>query len=236
MIKVWAPKNTCSKRQLQSLLGHLLCVTKCVKSFRTFLNRMLQLLRDNYDSTIIKLSASFKRDLKWFETFLMSYNGVSYFDHVVDREVVHLDACLTGLGGVYKNYVYHLPITKGFQNLTIVHLEMLNIVLAVRVFGAHWHRKKILIKCDNQAVVTVLCSGRTADPFLATCARNLWFDSDLQDIDISYVHVMGKSNVTADLLSRWHTSDENIKKLNSLVCQPLWLNVSQEHLALNCDI
>ena len=43
----WHTKRSCSKRQLQSLLGSLLYICKCVKPARVFLNRMLTLLRYN---------------------------------------------------------------------------------------------------------------------------------------------------------------------------------------------
>ena len=49
-------KDRCSKRQLQSLLGQLLYIHKCVRPARIFLNRMLDLLRHNYDATSIKLT------------------------------------------------------------------------------------------------------------------------------------------------------------------------------------
>ena len=42
----WAGKEWCTKRQLQSLLGSLLHITKCVKNSRVFLNRMLNTLRN----------------------------------------------------------------------------------------------------------------------------------------------------------------------------------------------
>ena len=44
----WETKTYCSKNQLQALLGSLLYITKCVKPARIFLNRILQLLRDNF--------------------------------------------------------------------------------------------------------------------------------------------------------------------------------------------
>ena len=46
--QVWRTKTTCSKTQLQSLLGSLLYITKCVPPARFFLNRMLQVLRDGH--------------------------------------------------------------------------------------------------------------------------------------------------------------------------------------------
>ena len=68
-IREWSQKN-----ELQSLLGLLLYITKCVKSARYFLNRMLQLLRDNTDNSHICLTSDFFKDLKWFQVFLSSYN------------------------------------------------------------------------------------------------------------------------------------------------------------------
>ena len=59
----WSNKQVCTKTELQSLLGSLLYITKCVKLGRHFLNRMLQLLRDNVNSSHISLHADFKKDL-----------------------------------------------------------------------------------------------------------------------------------------------------------------------------
>ena len=44
-VRQWSSRSYCSKRQLQSLLGLLLFVHKCVKPAGIFLNRMLMMLR-----------------------------------------------------------------------------------------------------------------------------------------------------------------------------------------------
>ena len=236
LVKEWLPKISCSRRQLQSLLGNLLYIHKCVKPARIFVNRMLDLLRAHYDASTIHLTQDFRRDLRWFAKFLTKYNGVSYFDHRPVDYVVELDACLVGLGGRCQNLVYHLPLVRHYKNLTIVHLEMVNILVAIRVFGHLWHRKQILIKCDNQAVVQVLASGKTKDPFLAACARNVWYECALMDIMIKYEHVMGKNNRVADLLSRWQGHDCQFRELSSLVQGPIWANVTLAQLEIDSDI
>ena len=65
----WVSKTYCGKRQLQSLLGSLLYISKCVKPARFFLNRMLALLRDNHSVNKILLNQPFFQDLSWFNTF-----------------------------------------------------------------------------------------------------------------------------------------------------------------------
>ena len=42
MVHEWTGKKQCTKRQLQSLLGNLLYIHKCVKPARIFLNRMFK--------------------------------------------------------------------------------------------------------------------------------------------------------------------------------------------------
>ena len=168
--------------------------------------------------------------------FLARYNGTSYFDHKPPDHTTELDACLVGLGGRFKNFVYHLPVVRHYRNLSIVHLEMINILVAIKVFGHMWHRQLILVKCDNDAVVQVLTSGKTKDPFLATCARNIWQEAAVRDIELKYVHIMGKQNKIADLLSRWENTAAQYHLLNTLVQSPVWVKVGPHLLDLNYEI
>ena len=141
MVHEWTGKKQCTKSQLQPLLGNLLYIHKYVKPARIFLNCMLQVLRNAHSNTRITLDHNFHRDLRWFQTFLPKFNGVSLYDHKPVDCQVHLDACSQGLGGDFNNLVYHLPIPLGYQNLDIVHLEMINILVAVKLFGVYWKNK-----------------------------------------------------------------------------------------------
>ena len=94
----------------------------------------------------------------------------------------------------------------------------------------------MLVKCDNQAVVTVLTHSKTKDPFLATCARHVWLLAALYDLEVTYVHIRDKHNVIADLLSRWVPTSDNVLKLQSHIPNPLWISVPNDILELDNDI
>ena len=236
MVNDWRGRKWCMKRQLQSLLGTLLYVHKCVKPARYFLNRMLTTLRSVSNPTRVDLDQDFQRDLRWFHSFLPKYNGVSMYSHTKSKSILELDACLTGLGGRWGNMVYHLPIERDFANLDIVHLEMVNIVMALRLFARLWAGTRILVKCDNEAVVKVLKAGKARDPFLATCARNVWYLSALADIDLQYEHILGRNNTVADLLSRWQLIPNNMVQLHQFIPNPVWLPVSINMLEVDYNI
>ena len=229
----FASKSKVTKNQFQSLLGSLLYVTKCIKPACFFLNRMLQLLRDNTYKSHIHLNQFFQRDLNWFNTFLHQYNGITFYDHQKPHHTIYLDACLTGFGGCFANMVYVLPIPLNFKNYTIVHLEILNIVVALKVWGHHWQDKIIEIKCDNMVVVEVLRTGKARDGVLATCARYIWLLTSLFNIQLLVNHIPGIHNETADLLSRWQGTDRQFHLLSTLVPNYEWMPVHLDHTHLN---
>ena len=59
-VHAWLGKDVASKHQLQSILGLLLYVHKCVKPVRVFLNRMLDLLSSAHMRQKVVLTPDFK--------------------------------------------------------------------------------------------------------------------------------------------------------------------------------
>ena len=59
----WILRASCSKTELQSFLGFLLYISKCVRPARYFLNRMLQLLHNFTNNRHIVITDDFHRDL-----------------------------------------------------------------------------------------------------------------------------------------------------------------------------
>ena len=225
LCRKWSDKKVCTKKELQSFLRSRLYVAKCIRYARFFLNRMLSLLREKFDKQSIFITADFRKDLNWFSTFLSVYNGASFFQHVPSK-VVHLDACPQGLGAIFDGQVYTLPLLGTYQQLNIAFLEMLNILVALKVWHGEWAGLKFQAKCDNQAVISVLNSGRSRDPVMAEYARNIFMWVSTFNIDKKVVHVPGKLNEVADLLSQWFITKINVEKLQQLVNPVVWIPVS----------
>ena len=176
---------------------------------------MLHLLRNNVHEDIIVLNQEFFKDLAWFNTFLNSYNGVTMYQVTPLYNQIFLNASLQGMGGCFNNYVYSLPIPLGFKNYNIVQLEMINVMVALKMWGQCWSNKCIRIFCDNLAVVEV------PDATLATCARNIWLLTAIYNVILLVSHIKDTDNTVADLLSRWNTTPGNVEKLNQMVECPV---------------
>ena len=102
---------------------------------------MLQLLRDKHEVKKILLSKEFFLDLGWFDAFLSQYYGVTYYYQSQCHSQMHLDASFTGLGAVFQNMVYSVPLPRGYMGYNIVQLEILNIVVACKVWANYWANK-----------------------------------------------------------------------------------------------
>ena len=236
MCSKWTNKKYCSKRQLQSLLGSLLYISKCVKASRFYLNRLLDVLRSIEDKKMVPVTREAQRDINWFQKFIPKYNGVTFFDQKPIDHSIELDASLQGMGACWGSQIYAFQIPLGYMDMLIVHLEMLNILAALRVWGEAWNNAKVAIACDNLAVVQVLNSGKTRDLTLAAIARNIQFQVATMNINLKVTHIPGKLNVIADLLSRWSSRPMANATLNHLLLVHTWVQVNESHIAIDWSI
>ena len=233
-------KKTLTRRQFQSLLGKLIYLHKCIKPARIFINRILSLFRNNPHAKKIKLTEDFFLDVHWFIKVIPRFAGTTkiFKSEVQHIESLHIDACLTGVGGTWANRVYAAPVPT-FVNLelNITHLEMLNILVAFRLWAHHWAQSTVRFYCDNMAVVQVVNSGKTRDAFLQACTRNIWFITATHDIDLQIEHIQGHKNVIADALSRIYSPKGITQKmLNILNSDFVWDDITIHYFNLDLHL
>ena len=230
--------KTFTKKQLQSLIGSLMFIHKVVKPARYFVNRLLETLR-NIENTQ-RMNQDVIKDVNWFLNFLKHFNGTCTYIYTPSNctDIIELDAYLTGLGGRFNNQVYKYQFRDNEvpQSFSIVHLEMWNVLIGIRLWAKQWSNKVIVIKCNNEAVVSVVNTGVTRDNALAVFVRNIWLVTALNNIKLKLVHIPGIQNECADLLSRWGNTKNNDVKLTYYISEPIWVPVHSVHMVIDTDI
>ena len=80
------------------------------------------------------------------------------------------------IGGVWNKSVYSAPIPQELTNnpqFNTTHFEMVNVLVALQLWGAKLAHQKVLSKSDNMALVNICQSGYTKDMYLATIIKNI---------------------------------------------------------------
>ena len=123
-------KHRITRKQLQSLLGKLLYLHRCMRRARTFVNRFLNRLRQYH--VAIPVCDNIRSDLLWFMRFMERFNGRTIFNHRKEHINVHIDASLTGMGAIWDGNIYAASrsLLRTFS-FSIKHLEMANVLLAL---------------------------------------------------------------------------------------------------------
>ena len=139
-----ASRESISKRDLQSLLGKFLYISRIIRPARAFLNRMLNTLRACPHHKRVKVEGDFKKDLDWFRAFAREFNGFSTFINwgIEVHDIAYIDASLLGLGAICNNQFYStcLPPYIKAENRIMV-FEMINVLVSMRIWGNSWSNK-----------------------------------------------------------------------------------------------
>ena len=223
LVAEWQEKKRCTRVELQSLIGKLQFITKCVQLSRVFLNRLLESLRSmSSEQKYVYLNKSFKKDLRWWFLFMEEFNGVSFIPPPIWEEpdvTFSTDSSMSGCGGICDHEFFHVQFPVSFmqQGLKIHHLEMMAVLLGVRIWGPRCQGMRVQIYCDNESVVQVINSSRTKDPFLGSCLRELWLEVSKYGFLLRAIHLPGEENRIADWLSRWELDVKYQRFFNEFV-------------------
>ena len=209
LLAAWKGRKDCTRRELQSLIGHLQHAAKVVRPGRRFIRGMLSLLQGlKKPHHYTRLNTTFRADLHWWQTFISSWNGVSIL-YRLNRQApdseFHTDASGSwGCAALWEGHWFQLPWAScpAFASASIAPKELLPVVLAAGTWGHYWSGKTILCHSDNEAVVNVINTGSCKEPHLAHMMRCLFFIEATLHFTLTARHIPGKCNSDADTLSR----------------------------------
>lgn len=236
ILNVWRYKDHATKKEMQRLIGKLQFVSKCVRSGRVFISRLLIWMHGLGDCEYKKINDEVRKDIRWWEIAIRNFPGTSLIWHLAledpDTELAS-DANLTGCGAHSVTEFYHtlFPPFVLQQTSHISQREILTIAVTLKVFAAQIQGKKLIFYCDNQASVECVNSGRTRDKYMLKVLREIAYLSMKHEFLIRARFLDTKKNRPADILSRWN----DIKEPRKMFYQSLGCNTLKE-ITVNDDL
>jgi hypothetical protein len=203
----WLGRKAGTKRELLSLIGKLVFLTRVIRPGRIFLRRLITLsTKANKLYHKLKLSAEARNDILWWIDCAANWNGRSVFYEDgwltnIDFEM-YTDASGLGIGAAFGNHWLSSAFTPEEKSRSIAWRELFAVVVACATWGGMMSGRRLLLFCDNSSVVAIVNTGTSRCPIVMNLVRQLFNIAVHYDFDIRLKHVPGVNNVAADLLSR----------------------------------
>ena len=228
----------CTRRELESLLNH---ACKVIRSGRSFLRRMLDLLHSRSDAThthgpvFIRLNQEFRADLAWWQEFIDQWNGVAFLWTPDSLPVINVASDASGqwgCGAWCGKEWFQLQWGPESYDLQIAVKELLPILIGCAIWGFKWKNCRVVWQCDNQAVVGCLKSRTSGSPLLMHLIRTLVFVEARFGFHLHVEYIDTHSNHLADDLSRDCLSSF-LSKVHKPSPTPSWIPPLLLHLLLD---
>ncbi len=207
LLRKWTHKRACTRRELESLVGHLCHAATVIRPGRIFLRHLFSLLsRVSNPSHFIRLNTEARTDIAWWQCLLQQWNGRSFFPPP-DIPSCHVFSDASGSFGCgaicgESSAWFQLSWPDAWAAVGIAAKELVPIVVAAALWGAQWAGRHICFHSDNDAVVSII-QRRSAKHLLIThLLRCLFFYASVHQFHFSALHIPGTENVLADAISR----------------------------------
>ncbi|VDI72592.1 Hypothetical predicted protein [Mytilus galloprovincialis] len=204
-IKKFLNRQSCTKRELLQLLGHLNFAMRVIIPGRSFVSYLISLsttVKDLKDK--IYLTDECRTDLRFWYSFLVNWNGINMFydsDYTSVRDIeLYTDAASTiGYGGYFKGKWFCSPWPDDLNSpcekkFSMAFLELYPIVVAAILWGHSWTTKRILFRCDNEATVHIVNKGRSRCLLIMKLMRTLTLYACINNFCFRAEHVPGVQN------------------------------------------
>lgn len=222
-------RTSFTRREMESLLGHLSHAATVIRPGRLFLRPLFGLLPSAPKPFhYVRLNMSMQADLMWWDLFLRDWNGIA----LIPLDTAHSVEVFSDASGSFGCGAFFLegswfntkwPMSWSTTDISVK--ELVPLVLASALWGSQWRGYQVLFHVDNMAVVKVVQKLNADNPFLCHLLRCLYFISVYYNFRITAEHIPGAENLAADALSRG-----NLSSFRSLFPQVLETEVSPELL------
>ena len=218
-IDIWYRRTVATKRELQSLQGQLMWVSKVVRYSRCFVTRIIAEQKSLSNQKQKKpLSHDLKKDLLWWKLFLDVFNGVELLVPQTVACNILGDATLTGAGawdeaaGMFWSRKF--PRTMQSADVPIHLKEFLTLIISVRLWGHKWSGLRVALHCDNSSVVQTINHQKPKDPLMQQCLREFLFQVTTLKFEPVMVRIPTEDNFMADFISRNHRVEDIMEKFS----------------------
>ena len=215
-------KENVTLTEMQSVVGKIVHISKCIIPSRIFTSRILSAMRKNIEG-IIQITHSIRKDFDWFLNFVAAWNGTANMNprqYIRTVETFYEEPFIMASDA---NSFYICNIQKLNCKLSEIQASVINIAMAIDIFS-------LQSDCEGQTLVTSNVKkavhaynvGNTKDEAIDQIVRANWFTYALVNKDYKIVSREEKTNLFSELLNNVRGVDpysqiENTSKAHKII-------------------
>ena len=202
----WLYKSKASRKEVESLVGKLQLMGKCIKPGRIFISRLINWMKTLQRQGVHTIPREARKDITWWASFITSHNGISIIWLHNNRDVDQLiatDASKYGFGGISGQEYFRDRFPERWKERNIAELEIRAVIVALKIWGPKLKGQYFWVHVDNEAVAIIINTGASRDEVLQDSLREIAMIAAQHQFLIKAKHISGISNRIPDWLSRW---------------------------------
>ena len=204
MLQDWLTKDTCSKTQAQSLLGHVNHLTAVVHAGRPFTARIVDLIREKQFPALV--AADLKEDIQTWIDFLQSdfsRSSIIKSQDLTDPDV-SLRVAVNGQTFVLNSEGELLPFTLHVDMPLLPPHAMYAVAVwkASMEYGSKFAGLVVKVTVPTKAAALVINRAKTSAECLRPMIRQMWMQQ--ANLDFVVKAVVSKTNIKEELYSCFH--------------------------------
>ena len=100
-----------------------------------------------------------------------------------------------------------IDTSQATKEWNISELELLVVIMAMTQWSKHLAQRRVVMRCDNAAAVSVANTGHARDGAMSALLRELWYVKARGSFEMQAKHVKTHDNQLGDIPSRWTRPD-----------------------------
>jgi hypothetical protein len=194
LLPAWLGKKSCTKRELQSIIGKLAWCARIMPSGRVFLRHLIDKLSHvSRPLHHIAVTQHMKLDFRWWIAILRQWNGVSMF---IDprwssppQHSLHTAVADQFCSGGWANHMFIIRWPQWLLNSHVSPpwFHLYPIVIAAMVWASHLHKKRVVFHCFSQPLADIWSKGTCKCKPTMNLIRMLFFISASNNFHINII-------------------------------------------------
>ena len=220
-------KRNITLKQLQKIAGFLNFLGRAVVPGRAFTRRLYLMTKGTQNLKPhhhLRIKPEIKKDLEMWSTFLQHPTCYSrpFLDFDVTNNATEIsmfsDASRNrrlGFGSICQDSWTYLQWDEVFMiknDPSIEYVELFAVLVSVKNWLDRFRNQRIVLFCDNQAVVSMINNNTSSCPNCLALIRILVLHSMIVNTRVFATYISSRANKSADLLSRLRI--QKFKSLN----------------------